>query len=103
MKALTLLATLLIAQSSFALTDKIVLKLVKEDISSGRLISGKKYVDSLKVSTCGEASCELSFNYFVDGCSPYGDYCFDLECSGIISFDLATIESTVKNQECVDL
>lgn len=86
-----------------ALSDQVVLKLVKEDINSGRLISGKRYVDTLKVSSCNEDTCDVSFNYFVDGCSPYGDYCFDLECNGVISFDLKTIESSVKTQECVDL
>jgi hypothetical protein len=103
MKSLSILILLFLSQVSFALSDAVVIKLVKEDIRSGQLISGKRSVETLKMNSCSETECELSFSYFVDGCSPYGDYCFDLKCSGKIAFDLNEVESAVKDQECVDL
>lgn len=87
---------------TFALSDKVVLKLVNEDIYQydGRLL-GVSYVDKLTLNSCEEDKCSLSFEYDVSGC--HWDDCFDLFCSGELSFDLETIETSIVKQECVDL
>jgi hypothetical protein len=97
-----MIAFLMVASAkSMALSDEIILKLVKEDISQGKVISGKTNVTSLKMGTCNDDSCLLDFVYDTSGC--YQDYCYDLECSGQISFDLQTVESELKEQSCIDL
>lgn len=84
------------------LSEKVVKRLVKEDIyqGEGRLL-GVRYVDSLKVVSCSEKSCVLSFTYETSGCN--WDDCFDLSCKGLLEFDQNEILTEVKEQTCTDL
>lgn len=91
----------LAAVSVSALEESVITRLVKEDISQGKLISGKRSVEKLEFVTCEETTCLLNFQYFTDGC--YQDYCWDLDCQGQIGFDLETVESWLVDQSCTDL
>ncbi len=101
MKTLFLSFLLLNTFSVMALSERAVLRLVKDEISNGRLIGGKKYVEELSIRECDEKNCTLDFQYFASGCAY--DYCYDLSCEGEIVFDLEEATSRVQNQLCVDL
>ncbi|MCF8059487.1 MAG: hypothetical protein K9K67_09335 [Bacteriovoracaceae bacterium] len=101
MKPLIFTLMLILSASSWALSESVVLRLVKEDIASETLIRGKRYVDSLKIRSCDDSSCLLDYEYFASGC--YYDYCYDLQCNGLISFDLNEVESEIKSESCIDL
>lgn len=101
MRLFIFLALCLGSQLSFALETDVIEKLVREDISQGKVISGKRSVETLKFVTCEETTCALDFTYFTSGC--YQDMCWDLECSGKIGFDLEEIDSWLIDQTCSDL
>lgn len=100
-KSITIVFLVLISLKSFALEADVITRLVKEDISQGKLISGKRFVDKLEFVACYDGECLFNFQYFTDGCAM--DYCWDLDCSGDITFDLSTLESRLSAQSCLDL
>ena len=101
MKKFVLVLIAFLATSTYALEAEVITRLVKEDISQGKLISGKRSVDKLEFVDCTGNICLLNFQYFTTGC--HQDYCWDLSCMGEIWFDLETIESSMVEQNCIDL
>jgi hypothetical protein len=103
MKRIVMLAALGFAAVSNAhqISEQVVMKMVKEDIYQyeGRML-GVRYVDSLVVEKCSNASCELSFSYETSGC--HWEMCYDLTCKGTLEFDLSVLETEVKAQECLE-
>ncbi len=97
------LITLCYSLNPFAhtLSQDVLLKLVKEDIRAyeGRML-GVRYVDSLDLVSCEADKCLFQYSYQTDGC--HYDYCYDLTCTGTLEFDLHTIETEPKKQECID-
>ena len=100
MKSFSFIALVLFSQLSFALSERVITREVTEEIRKGKIL-GVKYVDELKFISCTEALCDLSFTYQTSGC--HWEMCYDLECSGTLTFDQEELTTDVKEQECIDL
>ncbi|MBC98778.1 MAG: hypothetical protein CME63_13610 [Halobacteriovoraceae bacterium] len=100
MKSLFILSLVLISNMSFALSERVVKREVNEEIRNGRLL-GVSYVDELNFLGCNENLCELDFTYQTSGC--HWDMCYDLECSGVLTFDTNELVTDLKEQNCIDL
>ena len=100
MNSFSFIALVLFSQLSFALSERVITREVTEEIRKGKIL-GVKYVDELKFIACTESQCDLSFTYQTSGC--HLEMCFDLECSGTLTFDQEELATSVKEQECIDL